>query len=286
MTNQPMDSSSHSIDQVAAVVMAMRAKMRSAASQVVARTVAARLGQITITEYPKSGGTWVTQLLGGALSLPDNRHRLPPLRKAMLHGHFLSPIGLRRVVVVWRDGRDVLVSWYHHCFHPHNPESVALSRRVVRETGINDPRDIRANLPRFIEWSFTRQRSPPFSWSRFADVWHGEQDAIHTSYEALQRDTFSEIVRLCTALGQDVPPAEKITEVISRFSFKRQTDGRQPGQESPSSFLRKGIVGDWRNVFSPESRRIFDYHAGKQLISLGYEPDTAWVTAESGDFRL
>ena len=44
--------------------------------------------------------------------------------------------------------------------------------------------------------------------------------------------------------------------------------------------MRKGIVGDWKNHFTPASRAMFDEFAGEQLIKLGYETDNSWVQAE------
>jgi hypothetical protein len=55
--------------------------------------------------------------------------------------------------------------------------------------------------------------------------------------------------------------------------------GRKRGEEDQFSFLRKGIVGDWRNHFSAEAAVVFDAHAGSALIELGYEPDRSWITS-------
>src|SRR3712207_8037395 len=45
--------------------------------------------------------------------------------------------------------------------------------------------------------------------------------------------------------------------------------------------LRKGVVGDWRNQFSPEAREVFNRYAGEELILLGYEKDRKWVDRKS-----
>jgi hypothetical protein len=39
---------------------------------------------------------------------------------------------------------------------------------------------------------------------------------------------------------------------------------------------RKGIVGDWRNYFTEDHRRVFKEVAGDVLIRLGYEKDMDW----------
>jgi hypothetical protein len=72
-----------------------------------------------VNEFPKSGGTSVGQMLGRALRVPFPRNRLPVLRTSIMHGHYLSPRAMKNVVVAWRDGRDVMVSWYHQQFVPH-----------------------------------------------------------------------------------------------------------------------------------------------------------------------
>ena len=72
-----------------------------------------------VNEYPKSGGTWMSQMLAEALGLPFPRNRLPMMRSCLMQCHVLNPIGMRRVTVVWRDGRDIAVSFYHHLLGGH-----------------------------------------------------------------------------------------------------------------------------------------------------------------------
>ena len=52
---------------------------------------------------------------------------------------------------------------------------------------------------------------------------------------------------------------------------------RKAGEEDRSSFLRKGIAGDWKNHFNTEAVNIFDHYAGETLIKLGYEKNHDWV---------
>jgi hypothetical protein len=72
---------------------------------------------------------------------------------------------------------------------------------------------------------------------------------------------------------------ERADAVTEEFSFERQS-GRRSGEENKGSFLRKGVVGDWRGRFSPEAREVFDRYAGEELILLGYERDRSWVTQD------
>jgi hypothetical protein len=233
-----------------------------------------------VNEFPKSGGTWVGQMLGRALGVPFPRNRLPVLRPSIMHGHYLGPWGMKNVVVCWRDGRDVMVSWYHQQLisHEWNERQVRRSRRELR---LGDYEDVYKNLPAFIEYAFTRPHSPRFSWADFVRRWHGRKDAIHVRYEDLRRETARELRRVVLGLtGRRLSP-EEATAIVEEFSFERLA-GRRPGEEDKGSFLRKGMVGDWRNHFSPEAKEIFDRHAGDELILLGYERDRAWVEDVAG----
>ena len=232
-----------------------------------------------VDEFPKSGGTWVGQMLGRALGVPFPRNRFPMLRTSIMHGHYLDPWGIKNAVIVWRDGRDVMASWYHQQLVPHefNARQVERSRR---ELPLEDYDDVRRNLPAFIEYSFTRPHSPSFSWTDFVRRWHGKEDAVHVRYEDLHRDTAGELQRVVAELTGRRISREEAAAVAEEFSFERQS-GRPSGEESKKSFLRKGVVGDWRNVFGPEARQIFDHFAGEELILLGYEKDRSWVALEA-----
>ena len=74
--------------------------------------------------------------------------------------------------------------------------------------------------------------------------------------------------------------AARAAAIADEFSFERQA-GRRAGEEDKRSFLRKGIVGDWRNYFTREAREVFAGFAGSELVLLGYERDRAWVTDDA-----
>ncbi len=228
-----------------------------------------------INEYPKSGGTWVGQMVSSALGLPFPRNQVPPLRTAVFHGHYLSPLGLRRVITVWRDGRDVMVSYYFH----HHRRSQTMANKVRRVLAFPDPEDVASNLPIMIERCFSKPISPPFSWSDFAKTWWGRKGAVPVRYEDLRVDTAKELRRVIHELSGKELDHEKADAIAAEFSFERQT-GRAPGTEDRQQFQRKGIVGDWKNYFNREARQVFDYYAGDELIRLGYETDHEWVIGD------
>jgi hypothetical protein len=232
-----------------------------------------------VNEFPKSGGTWLSQMLSAALEVPFPRNRFPVLRTSIMQGHYLSPWGMRNVVVVWRDGRDVMVSWYHHCLFRNERQNGYLVQEVRKDLAFQDYEDVRANLPTFIEYAFTRQRHPRFSWAQFVRRWARREHVVYTRYEDLRQDTAAELGRICLELtGKPLDP-ERAGAVAEEFSFSRQS-GRRPGQENKNSFMRKGVVGDWRSHFRREAREAFHHYAGRELVELGYERDGAWAREE------
>lgn len=238
-----------------------------------------RLPLVTVNEYPKSGGTWLAQMLSSSLSLPFPRNEPPGINPSIMHGHYLKPWGMKNVIILWRDGRDVMTSWYYHCLFKNERSNAALVDIVRRDLNFADYDDIQSNLPAFIEYSFRTQKHPKFSWAEFVRQWHGRDSVIYTSYEILREDTVSELARIignidCINVDIDM---ESVTMIVDEFSFERQS-GRNSGQINNSSFMRKGVVGDWTNHFSLEARQVFDEFAGNELIMLGYEKDHSWVS--------
>ena len=61
---------------------------------------------------------------------------------------------------------------------------------------------------------------------------------------------------------------------IQASSFERASN-REQGKEDAGSFFRKGIAGDWRNVFTERNRELFDELAGEELAKFGYESSQA-----------
>jgi hypothetical protein len=104
----------------------------------------------------------------------------------------------------------------------------------------------------------------------------GGRNVVHVKYEDLRFDTISELERIVYELSNKNIDGNEALRIVDQFSFEKQS-GRKPGQESTSSFMRKGIVGDWKNYFTLEAKKKFDYYAGDALIGLGYEKDHSWV---------
>lgn len=251
-------------------------KANGALRFLLAHSVTRLLPLYVVNEYPKSGGTWVAQMLSDALQVPFPRNRLPMLRPSILHGHTMIRWNMHNLVIVWRDGRDVLVSQYYHWLFKNERNSARVVAAMRGDLGFSDYEDVTGNLPAFMEYVFQRKGRPRMSWTDFAATWLDHREAVHVRYEDLRRATAAELRRIVRALTGRELDASRADEIAAARSFERMS-GRPPGTEDPTSFMRKGIVGDWRNCFDRRSRERFHAYAGDVLVKLGYERDDSWV---------
>lgn len=231
---------------------------------------------ILVTEYPKSGASWLAQMLAEITGYEFPRQRFPSLKPSIFHGHYRLKQTTSKTIVFWRDPRDIMVSWYHHCLFKSDKNNPQLVEQITARLGFDDVHNVKDNLPKFIEYSFTSPISPRFSYNDFFDTWFGRNDVIYSSYEKLQHDTVKELLIICEKLDFPQPSETTIIELVRKYSFSNLAS-RSPGAEVKSNYLRKGIVGDWKNYFTPFSAKSLNEYLGRRLILLGYEQDDSWV---------
>ncbi len=229
-----------------------------------------------LNEYPKCGGSWMAQMLADALQIRFPRNRLPHIGSCLLHGHYRARSVGTDVVMVHRDGRDVMVSLYHHRIIGNQFTDQPMQDALRRTLKIDNAEDVAANMPRFIEAVAAGQVHPFISWSDFAEQWIDNKNVrAVTSYEAMKENAATALQSVVSDLGRTIDD-NRAKEIAAKYDFKAQTD-RTPGDENSTNYLRKGIVGDWQEKFTLDSRQIFDHHMGKMLIALGYEENSDWV---------
>jgi len=227
-----------------------------------------------INEFPKSGGTWLSELMARALDLPFRRLGAISFEKAIVHGHFVRPDGLKNVVVMFRDPRDVIVSFYYHSYFVNDWANESLVSYTKRRLPFADYHDLKANLPAFIRMISTDPVTPSFTWPQFAANWVGREDVCSTSYEALRADTAGELSRIIECLTGEIPGGNKIEEAVEHYSLARVKKLSEQSMRSATEvpFIREGSLGGWRAHFTPEAEdalREFGYH--EPMLKLGYE---------------
>jgi hypothetical protein len=250
--------------------------------KILCHSFSAKIPLYIVNEYPKSGGTWFAQMLSDYLCVPFPRNRLPilmPLVPQVLHGHYRYSPRLKNVFCVIRDGRDVMVSYYYHSLFVHENGLNKIEVEITqRHLNIRDPENIHKNLPKFIEYKFTKRTNPRFTWREFISDWC-DKDVPIIRYEDLLIRPAKELGNAIDLVTGIYPEWERLEKIAEKYKFGNIA-GRKPGEEKSNSFLRKGISGDWKTKFNQQAKEVFHYYAGDMLIHLGYEKDDTWVNCQ------
>jgi len=241
---------------------------------------------LSIAEHPRSGGTWVAEMLADYFQLPFPKYsRFPVACAAVIHTHLWYSPRLPKAVFVVRDGRDLVVSSYFYTLQwierllalsQHRHRHIRLYPSLLGAT--TDEADCRERLPRFITDWWSNPIGCRFNWGDYTTSWTTNRaNVIVTSYEALRADCIGEMARLIELLTEIPVDVDRLTATVAKYSFVRQT-GRHPGQQNVLSNKRTGQVGDWRNYFAREAAIEFQSLAGDMLMRRQYEADDSWVS--------
>jgi len=255
-------------------------------ASVVKKTIAARLlgrplNIFFLVEYPKSGGTWLKYMLAHALGIPAWDRTLSPFQSCLMQAHWTNSFGipLDKTVIMHRDGRDIMVSFYYHSYFYNDLLNGTHVDLMKRQLPFSDYEDIRSNLLPFMKFVFDTPVSPKFSWSEFVNVWHGKESTVNTTYEALRLNTSKELVRILSLLqpktNWTIELAEEVSQNYSMKNMQKTQAIRNKGihgtQLAQKPFIRKGSVGGWNAHFTDEALEWFENKAGSELVKLGYE---------------
>lgn len=152
-----------------------------------------------------------------------------------------------KVILILRDGRDVVVSGWFHVIRQHGRENAdtslaAYCRRVARA------------------WRHDTQAALAFRDRRPEHVLLLRYEDLHAAAEPAMARTFR-------FLGLDSGP-KTVAAAVAAGRFEQVSGGRGRGEEDRDSQFRKGIVGDWKNHFDAETEAIFQEEAGDVLRRL------------------
>jgi hypothetical protein len=241
-----------------------------------------QMGITHLAEYPRCGGSWIRHLMQDAMEIPQYAYDRPLTKNSIIQCHVLPNWMIRRAVVIFRDPRDAIVSFYH------KKVSYDKNFRGGRAFHVgnyhHDPeRDIKEDFCEFLKVHLTAPDHPRFSFSEFATAWLAEDNTCIAKYEDFKTEPTIQLRRLTEFVGVDVADS-KIEEAVEQNSFANRTKRRSGkvrtvGETDNSQFERKGIVGDWKNLFNDEARKVFLKHEGETLTKLEYEPNDEWASS-------
>ena len=203
-------------------------------------------------------------------------------RGTIVQTHSLPQPAIRKPIVVLRDPRDIMVSFYFKKIHF---DRQARNGKVFLTGSFqHDPkRETSVDFCEFLSAHLVAPEHPRFHFRDFAKSWvFDRENSFTVKYEDCKQDAESQLRRMLDFVGKKVDD-EQIVHAVEKNSFENRTlqrsgKKRKPGEAESGQFERKGIVGDWKNVFNSESAKIFDKYEGEPLIKLGYETDSDWVS--------
>ncbi|XP_059212722.1 amine sulfotransferase-like [Centropristis striata] len=230
---------------------------------------------IYLVAYPKSGTTWMQQILMKIVDAahPDqvedatNRERFPMLEgdigssarrdrpdPRLCRTHlppYMIPRGVQskgaKVVYVMRNPKDVLVSFYHFA-----------ASFVMMET----PKSFEDFFQDFMDGNVGMA-----SWFDHIREYYDVKDQIDVhfvKYEDMLKDLRTEVVKLCAFLGKDLTD-EAIDDVVESSIFKNMKKNPKANYKDlvankryTKATMRKGMAGDWKNHFTVAQNDYFD----------------------------
>ncbi len=199
-----------------------------------------------------------------------------------------------RIVYIYRDVRDVLISafFYKSRCREADVRIKSYVSLLFKPYALFCYWKCRRKLSKYVKtFSEKGWGGPVGSWRQHIAEWHKVNDQqpdiefAFISYEELVKDTASTVLQAIHKLKLPIPSDEHLQNAVERQSFASQKryfeqlpgDSNVPlGKEFNVNFLRKGIIGDWKNFLSRRMGRIVHEHQGETLLRLGYESDPEW----------
>nr|XP_054767555.1 sulfotransferase 1C2A-like [Lytechinus pictus] len=180
-------------------------------------------------------------------------------------GHFINDL---QVIYVARNPKDTAVSYYHFC-------------RYI------------PILPTYESWDvffeeFLANRAPQGSWFENVLPWwrkRNHPNVLFLKYEDMKKDLTGAVRQIAEFMGKS-PSDDVIAKIAEASTFKAMknnpasnpdtlimADIEQAGMEKPKdkSFMRKGVVGDWKNYFTDDQNKRFDELYEKEMAGSGLE---------------
>jgi len=243
-------------------------------------------GDIFVASYPKSGTTWLQYIvyllirrrpIGPDETLTecfphleevgaDAASKQPSPRLVKTHlGFALTPFSpAARYLVIARNPFDCAVSFYHHTRgFPRHYDFADGSFADFFDCFIEGEIDFGDYFDHLVSWHAAASRN----------------NVRLLTYEALKSDTRATMRSVAAFIGGDAPASVATEAALDAVIREASLPAMREAQQRWSSlrpdwapaFVRKGVVGDWRSLFSPGQTRALLAKFDRRLGGSGIE---------------
>ncbi|XP_029801439.1 amine sulfotransferase-like isoform X1 [Suricata suricatta] len=167
--------------------------------------------------------------------------------------YYLMPSGLKnkkaKIIYVYRNPKDVMCSYFH------------FSKKL--------PLPVTSTTEEFMKL-FLEGRVMGSLWFDHIKGWYEHKNLFNIEfvmYEEMKKDLRGSIVKICKFLGKKLSDKDLDTVVTQAMFENMKSDPRANydsilktrfGIQEKGHFLRKGMIGDWKNHMTVEQNERFD----------------------------
>lgn len=227
---------------------------------------------IFIVGYPKSGNTWMQNLVAAMVYKVDAEHMpnslaqefVPDVHRKFIYkrfkdiaffkSHHMPKEKYRRVIYIYRDGRDAMNSYYH----------------MNQALGLN------------FTWEdmIIHNKGILHQWHEHVEAWLSNPynaEIIYVKYEDLLAAPLIELKKIATFIGVEASDEELQSNIDGNSMASMKKKEKKFGldynawKDDKKTFFRKGKTKDYLNHIPPELIQHMEEKYKDTLSKMGYE---------------